>query len=342
LYSFDIRCRDGYGENGGVVTGHRIFETVKDDLERIEQELEENLKSRVPLVSKVGTHILLGGGKRLRPVLFILCARLCGYSYRDHAGLSAIFEYLHAASLLHDDVVDGAGLRRGKASANALWGNSASVLVGDFLYAKSFFLAVKHGHLRVLKVLSETVAKMSEGEVLELANSHNFDLAEDEYFWVITDKTAVLISAACQIGAILADVSREKEDALASFGLNLGIAFQLVDDALDYASTVEEFGKPVGTDLREGKITLPLIHVLGQLSKSERDRLIEIINVGIKNNGDLTEAAQWVDRYGGITHTINRARTYADLAKRDLDVFDDSHTKMVLADLADFVVERRA
>lgn len=330
------------GQNGGALSADRIFETIKDDLERIEQELEENLKSRVPLVSEVGTHIMLSRGKRLRPVLFILCARLCGYSYQDHAGLSAIFEYLHAASLLHDDVVDSAGLRRGKVSANALWGNSASVLVGDFLYAKSFFLAVKNGHLRVLKVLSETVAKMSEGEVLELANSYNFDLTEEEYFWVITDKTAVLISAACQIGAILGDVSKEREDALASFGLNLGIAFQLVDDALDYISTVEEFGKPVGKDLKEGKITLPLIHVLGQLSYSERDRFIEIINVGIKNNADLSEAAQWVERYGGITYTISRAKSYADLAKKELDVFDDSHTKTVLADLADFVVERRA
>lgn len=319
---------------------HKVFDIVKDDLERIEQELEGNLRSDVPLISQVGKHIILGGGKRLRPLLFVLCARLCGYTH-DHTGLSSIFEYLHAATLLHDDVVDSADIRRGRASANALWGNSASVLVGDFLLAKSFSLAVNHGHHRMLKVLSDTTTKMAEGEVLELASSYDFDIKEAEYFRIIIDKTAVLLSAACHIGAILGNVFKEKEEALASFGLNLGIAFQLVDDAMDYTSTVEEFGKPVGNDLKEGKITLPLIYTLGQLNQSERDRLIEIINTNLEKDGDFEEAARWVKSYGGISYTLNRARGYAHIAKKGLEIFDENPTKTILMNLADFVVERR-
>lgn len=319
---------------------YKVLDIVKDDLERIEQELERNLTSDVPLISQVGKHILLGGGKRLRPLLFILCAKLCGYS-EDHTGLSSIFEYLHAASLLHDDVVDSADIRRGRASANALWGNSASVLVGDFLLAKSFSLAVNHGHHRMLKVLSDTTAKMAEGEVLELVGNYDFDIKEADYFRIIINKTAVLFSAACHIGAILGNVSKEKEEALASFGLNLGIAFQLVDDALDYTSTVEEFGKPVGNDLKEGKITLPLIYTLGQLDRSHRDRLMEIVNANLEKDGDFEEAAQWVKNYGGISYTLNRARSYADMAKRRLEIFDENQTRAILMNLADFVVERK-
>lgn len=318
----------------------KVLDMVKDDLERIEQELERNLTSHVPLISQVGKHILLGGGKRLRPLLFVLCARLCDYTH-DHIGLSSMFEYLHAATLLHDDVVDGAEIRRGKASANALWGNSASVLVGDFLVAKSISLAVNHGHRRMLEVFSDTITKLAEGEVLELVGNYDFDIKEDDYFRIIINKTAILFSAACHIGAILGNVSKEREEALASFGLNLGIAFQLVDDALDYTSTAEEFGKPVGNDLKEGKITLPLIYTLGQLNQTDRDRLIEIINTNLEKDGDFKEAAQWVKNCGGISYTLNRARGYADVAKRELEIFDENPTKAILMDLADFVVERR-
>lgn len=319
---------------------HNIFDTLKGDLQRIEQELEENLISNVPLISHVGKHILLSGGKRLRPLLFLLCARLCGHT-SNQAGLSSIFEYLHAATLLHDDVVDSAEIRRGKSSANALWGNSASVLVGDFLLAKSFSLAVNHGHYQMLKVLSDTATKMAEGEVLELVHSYNYDINEAEYFRIITDKTAVLISAACHIGAVLGNVPKEREDALASFGLNLGIAFQLVDDALDYTSTVEEFGKPVGNDLKEGKITLPLIYTLAQLNPAGKNQLLETISLSLESDGDFRKVAQWVENHGGIPYTVGRARYYRDLAKKELGIFEESSTKSILMNLADFVVERR-
>ncbi len=322
------------------MNSYNILDTLKGDLQRIEQELEENLISNVPLISHVGKHILLGGGKRLRPLLFVLCARLCGHTSNE-AHMSSIFEYLHAATLLHDDVVDSAEIRRGKTSANALWGNSASVLVGDFLLAKSFSLAVNHGHYQMLKVLSDTTTKMAEGEVLELTHSYNYNINEAEYFRIITNKTAVLISAACHIGAVLGDVPKEKEDALALFGLNLGIAFQLVDDALDYTSTVEEFGKPVGSDLKEGKITLPLIYTLAQLNPAGKNQLLEIISQSLQSDGDFRKVAQWVKSHGGIPYTVGRARYYRDLAKKELGIFEESPTKSALMSLADFVVERR-
>jgi len=219
-----------------------LFAQLDDDLQRIEEEINKNLQSSVPLIALVTRYIMRSGGKRLRPLLTVLAARLLNYQGNDHYGLSIVFEYLHAATLLHDDVVDNAELRRGRPSANTLWGNAAVVLVGDFLLATSFFLSVLSGNLKILRILSETTTSMAEGEVLQLINSDNLEISKEEYIEVIERKTAILISAACQIGAILGQADEEQEEAMRRFGLNLGIAFQLRDDFLDYTGSEESPG----------------------------------------------------------------------------------------------------
>jgi len=241
------------------MTSHssNLFERLQHDIDKVNLYLEDNLKSHVPLISEVNQHILLGAGKRIRALLFVLCSRLNGFSGEKSFYFSSIFEYLHAATLLHDDVIDNAAVRRGKASANTVWGNSPSVLVGDFLLAKSFSMAVETQSLKILQVLSETTKRMAEGMVMELIHSHDFNVPEEIYREILIDKTAILISAACQTGAIWGQCTDKEAEALAQYGMELGIAFQLVDDLLDYTSTQEDFGKPVGNDFKEGKITLP-------------------------------------------------------------------------------------
>ena len=252
------------------------------------------------MISEINQHILLAGGKRLRALLFVLCSRLCGFSGEKAYYFSSIFEYLHAASLLHDDVIDNAAIRRGKASANILWGNSASVLVGDFLLAKSFALAVETDNLQFLDVLSRKTTRMAEGMVLELVQSHNLEVTEEVYREILINKTAILISAACQTGAIWGKAGVEEQEALAEYGLELGVAFQIIDDILDYTATQDEFGKPVGNDFKEGKITLPLIHTLKVCSDKNKNKIRRIGKKGQFTNEDfqflieLIKGAWWV------------------------------------------------
>jgi len=319
----------------------RFFEAVKADLEKIDQELERNLQTSIPLISQVGTYILKSGGKRLRPLLFVLASRLCGYKGADAYPFSIIFEYLHAATLLHDDVVDNADIRRGATSANAVWGNPASVLVGDFLLAKSFWLATTHKSQRLLELLSGVTQEMAEGEVLELVQSDNLELTQEEYLEVVRRKTAVLIAGACHLGAVMAEADNAVEKRLAGFGMDLGMAFQLVDDNLDYEATSEELGKPVGGDLREGKVTLPLIHTLARCTEDERVRLKEIMESEEIGEPDFREAKEIIARYGGIEAGKELAQSYISSAKKNLEPFEDSPTKSILLELADYVLARR-
>ena len=245
------------------------------DLARINQALEEQLTSRVPLVEEMAKYSVLGQGKRLRPLLFVLSARMCGDVGEDLYRLSALFETVHAASLLHDDVLDNAEVRRKKPSSARVWGNQAAVLGGDFLYSKSFGLAVAFGNPRILEILTDTSIRMAEGQMLELAHTNDWDLPRDTYMEIITAKTAVLTSAACACGAAAAGAGEREIDGLARFGLELGIAFQMIDDLLDYVGAEEVFGKPVGKDLREGKITLPLIRTLALMAPEEVKALKE-------------------------------------------------------------------
>ncbi len=318
-----------------------LFSQLDDDLQRIEEEINKNLHSSVPLIAHVSRYIIRSGGKRLRPLLMVLAARLLNHQNNDQHALSIVFEYLHAATLLHDDVVDNADLRRGRPSANTLWGNAAVVLVGDFLLATSFFLSVLSGNLKILRVLSETTTFMAEGEVLQLINSDNLEISEADYIEVITRKTAILIAAACQIGAIVGDAAEDQEAAMRRFGLNLGIAFQLRDDYLDYAGTEEEVGKPVGKDLQEGKITLPLIHALVSSDAKDRHRLVDLVTSDNIQEEIFAEVKSIIDAHQGLDYTDQLANRYIAEAKSALEMFPPSAARESLLEISDYVVTRR-
>ena len=302
-----------------------ILQELKAEIEGINQALLNNLTTHVPLISQVGQHILLSGGKRVRPLLFLLSARMCGCRGDNLTDFSTIFEYLHAATLLHDDVVDAASVRRGQSTANTVWGNQAVILVGDFLLAKALSLAVTTNKLKVLKVLSDTTTQMAEGEILQLLHTGNLELTEAQYFEVITRKTAILMSAACQIGAILGDAAEAQEEALTRMGLNLGITFQLVDDILDFVGTEKELGKQVGADLKEGRVTLPLIHALAQAGPADRERLREISRN--LTTDMVPELRRLFDKYGSLEHARSMARGYTLKAHDNLAAFPSSREK---------------
>jgi octaprenyl-diphosphate synthase len=313
---------------------------VGEDLKNVELQFKKDLQSDVPLIRKVGEYVLSSGGKRIRPALLLLSAELCGYKGDRHVPLASVIEFIHTATLLHDDVVDNANLRRGIASANTLWGNEASVLVGDFLFSKSFSLMVADGDLNVLKVLSAATTIIAEGEVLQLICTSDMEITEERYVEVVKCKTAILLSAACQAGAILGKVAPVYEDALRDFGLALGIAFQLMDDTLDYVASEEQFGKSIGHDLEEGKITLPLIHTLKQCTPAERDQIADIVEKDLLDKSDFQKVFSLVHTYGGIDYALGRARDYIASAKSCLDPFADSPCKRALMNLSDYVVTR--
>ncbi|GAB4173803.1 MAG: polyprenyl synthetase family protein [Geothermobacteraceae bacterium] len=317
-----------------------VLELLKNDLSAVEAQFREDLASDVVLIRKVGEYVLGSGGKRVRPMLLLLSARLAGYRGDRHIGLASVVEFIHTATLLHDDVVDGAALRRGNASANAVWGNEASVLVGDFLFAKSFSIMVRDGNLAILKALSDATTMMAEGEVLQLVSTCDLDLTEERYIEVVRNKTAVLMAAACQCGAILAGATTEQEEALHEVGMELGIAFQFMDDALDYVADQKEFGKRRGQDLAEGKMTLPLIHTLRQASADEARRVEEIVELDELEDSHIEEVVTLIERYGGIDYTRRRAAELVGQAKARLDIFPDSAEKAALCTLADYVVGR--
>lgn len=318
-----------------------VLAFIGEDLKNVELQFKKDLQSDVPLIRKVGEYVFSSGGKRIRPALLLLAANLCGYRGDRHVPLASVVEFIHTATLLHDDVVDNANLRRGMASANTLWGNEASVLVGDFLFSKSFSLMVADGDLSILKILSNATTMIAEGEVLQLVCTSDLEMTEERYVEVVTCKTAILLSAACQAGAVLGKASPECEDAMRHFGLNLGIAFQLMDDTLDYVASEEQFGKPIGHDLEEGKITLPLIHTLQKCTAAERTLIGDVVEKEVLDNDDFDQVCALVHRYGGIEYTVERARNYIELGKKNLEIFADSPGKTALMRLADYVVTRK-
>jgi len=313
---------------------------IGDDLKRVEQQFRIDLESDVPLIRKVGEYVLSSGGKRVRPALLLLAARLCDYQGDKAVPLASVVEFIHTATLLHDDVVDSATLRRGIASANTLWGNEASVLVGDFLFSKSFSLMVAAGSLDILRVLSDATTIIAEGEVMQLLCTGEIDLSEKCYIDVVRAKTAILMSAACEAGAILGSVSPAKQKLLADFGMDLGIAFQLMDDLLDYTASEEEFGKSIGHDLEEGKITLPLIHTLRHCSDEERNIITAVIEQDEMSLDNFRDVSGLVKRYGGIDYTVAAARQYIEGCTLHLSEFDPGPVRDAMLDLADYVVTR--
>lgn len=314
---------------------------IDKDLKNVEMQFLKDLHSNVPLIRKVTEYVFSSGGKRIRPVLLLMSARMCDYRGDRHVPLASVIEFIHTATLLHDDVVDNAQLRRGIASANTLWGNEASVLVGDYLFSKSFSIMIADGDLRILQALSSATTMIAEGEVLQLTSSTDLDITEERYIDVVKSKTAILLATACQTGAILGKAPVEHETALKDFGMNLGIAFQLIDDSLDYTSSEEQFGKSIGHDLEEGKITLPLIHTLKKCTSSERGEIAEIIGRDSLLKDDFGIVFDLVHKYGGIDYTMRLAGEYVETSKSCLDIFSDSTEKNALKALADYVLTRQ-
>jgi octaprenyl-diphosphate synthase len=314
---------------------------IETELQNVELQFRKNLQSDVHLIRKVGEYLLSSGGKRIRPALLILAAKLCGYQGDRHVALASVIEFIHTATLLHDDVVDNASLRRGIASANTLWGNEASVLVGDYLFSKSFSIIVEDGDLGILRAISGATTKIAEGEVLQLACMSDLAITEEKYIDVVKSKTAVLLATACQVGAILGDACRERETDLRDFGMDVGIAFQLIDDTLDYVSSEEKFGKSIGHDLEEGKVTLPLIHTLKQCTSSEKKLIEDVIMSDILKDDGFQAVVSLVSAYGGIEYTIQAAREYVERGKSRLESFPELPDRQALLSLADYVVTRR-
>jgi octaprenyl-diphosphate synthase len=298
------------------------------------------MQSPVTLIPQLAGHIVAAGGKRLRPMLTLATARLSGYRGQRHIALAAAVEFIHTATLLHDDVVDASDLRRGLATANAVWGNKPSVLVGDFLFSRAFQLMVEDGSLKVLQILSEASAIIAEGEVLQLVTSNDTETTEDAYLDVIRAKTAQLFAAASRIGAVLAERPAAEEESFEAYGRNLGIAFQLVDDMLDYSARQAELGKTVGDDFREGKITLPVILAFlrgGAVDREFWKRTIEKLD---QRDDDLEQAQSLIERHNALADTFERARHYGAMARDALGLFRDCPLKSALLEAVDFAIDR--
>ena len=313
---------------------------VADDMRAVNELIVQRMHSPVAMIPQLAGHIVAAGGKRLRPLLTLASARMCGYAGRRHIALAASVEFIHTATLLHDDVVDESDLRRGLASANAVWGNKASVLVGDFLFSRSFELMVEDGSLSVLSILSRASSLIAEGEVMQLITQNDTETGETQYLEVIKAKTAQLFAAACRIGAIIAARPKVEEDALETFGMNLGIAFQLTDDVLDYSAKQMALGKTVGDDFREGKITLPVILAFRRGDEAERAFWRRTLETLDQRPGDLERAVDLMDKHKALADTVERARHYGAIARDGLGIFADGPEKSALVEIIDFCIER--
>jgi len=319
----------------------RILKAVQPDLDAIETALAKNLNPHLDLVRDVAGHILFSGGKRLRPLLMVLSARLCGYRGDYDKTFSTALEYLHAATLLHDDLVDGASLRRNKPAAHLQWGNSIAVLVGDFLLARALSVSAATGRARIVQILAELTEQMAQGEVHQLMRKGDIRLSEAEYLEVIRRKTAVLFETACRVSAVLAEASAEKESALAAYGLNLGMAFQIADDLFDYTLGTSQLGKDVGSDLREGKMTLPLIQGLKQAGVEDREWMVGVVQDPKFSTGDFLKLVGLLQASGAIQYVEQAAETYIFKAKEALALFPKTETLGTLIDIADYALHRR-
>jgi len=316
-----------------------IQQLIDSDMQSVDDLIKQRLQSDVVLVNQLGHYIVSSGGKRLRPMLHLLCANAMGFEGKHHHSIAAIVEFIHTATLLHDDVVDGSELRRGKDTANALWGNEASVLVGDFLYSRAFEMMVEIGNMRVMEILAHATNIIAEGEVMQLMNVHDADTTEERYLEVIRYKTAKLFEASSRLAAVICGASDEQEQALAEYGMYLGTAFQLIDDVFDYSSSSEDIGKNIGDDLAEGKPTLPLIYTM----RNGNPEQVALIRNAIETGGlDQIEAVQKaVEATGAIAYTEQAAKNAAAEAIQALDILPDTQYREALQSLAEFAVNRR-
>ncbi len=317
-----------------------LMELVSGDMNGVNSVILERMQSKVALIPELAGHLIAGGGKRMRPMLTLACAKLLGYPGSRHYKLAAAVEFIHTATLLHDDVVDGSGLRRGKRTANIIWGNPASVLVGDFLFSRAFELMVEDGSLKVLKVLSSASSIIAEGEVEQLTAQRRIETGEEQYLAIITAKTAALFAAACQVAPIVAEADEETELALESYGRHLGIAFQLADDIIDYTSDSEVMGKGLGDDFRDGKMTLPLILACARGSERDRDFWRAAISGERTSDEDLARAIALMHSTDALADTLECARHYGRRAIDALSGFPAGKAKSALVEAVEFAVRR--
>ena len=317
-----------------------LLALVASDMEKVNAQILSHAQSHVELIPELAQHLIDSGGKRLRPMLTIAAARLCGYEGNHHIDLATAVEFMHTATLLHDDVVDESDLRRGRRTARLIWGNQASVLVGDYLLGQAFRIMVTTGSLPALKVLAEAASIIAEGEVMQLAAAHNTSTTEDAYLKVINAKTAALFSAAAEVGALIAGRNDAEREALESYGRNLGVAFQLVDDELDYSGKQAQLGKSVGDDFREGKITLPVVLSYRRGDTEQRKFWKRVMEDGDQRDGDLETAIGLMAQHGALEATIERARHYGAIARDAMEIFPESDHKSALVDAIRFSVAR--
>lgn len=317
-----------------------LLDLVTEDMSAINRIILDKAISDVDLIPELAHHLIDSGGKRLRPMLAIASSKLCNYSGSGHIRVASAVEFMHTATLLHDDVVDDSELRRGKRTARMIWGNQASVLVGDFLLGQAFLMLVEVGSMPVLRILSNAAAVIAEGEVMQLAAAKNMATTEDDYLTIINAKTAALFSAAAEVGGAIAERPKDEQAALRSYGKNLGLAFQLVDDALDYSGDSARLGKAIGDDFREGKITLPVILAFRRGSESERGFWNRTIVEGEISSGDLEHAIALMKKHKAVAATLERARSYGAIARDALAIFHDCEEKTAMQDVIAFCVER--
>jgi octaprenyl-diphosphate synthase len=319
---------------------NEFLDRFSPQLKEIEDALNQSLGARIPIVSDIVRYSLLGAGKRIRPLLFVLSSGLCGYEGKDVYRLSTLFEYVHAASLLHDDVLDNADLRRNKPSVRQVWGNPAAVLGGDFLYSAASAIALECRNFELIRLLSDVLKRMVEGQFLELEHTHDWNISKTEYVEIITAKTAALMGAACSSGALVAGADAATLRRLGDFGLNLGIAFQLMDDLLDYTSSEEVFGKPVGKDLKEGKITLPLVYFASELGAEEVGRLGELFRSQKAKDRDYEDLIRRVRSHGAIERVRSEASAYVAKAGDLLGLFPESRARQGLMEIGAYILAR--
>ena len=316
-----------------------INNLVKNDLIEVQKIIKNNIGDKIPLIDNLANHILTAGGKKIRPIVTLLTSKLCNYSGKNHLSLAACVELIHTATLLHDDVIDESKMRRGIPTANDLFGNKSSVLVGDFLFSKSFELMVANGSKSILKILSKTSSTLAEGEVMQLATVKNYLTDDQSYMNIIKAKTASLFSAASEISALLTNQDNQTQKNLKKYGEYLGTAFQLVDDALDYIGN-EKLGKKIGDDFREGKITLPVIIAISNSDKEEKHFWKRVIELENRNEDDFKRALKIIEKYDGINITMNRALEFSEYAIKSLNHFPESNFKNALQDLPKIAVYR--
>jgi octaprenyl-diphosphate synthase len=322
------------------LSGKEIFDLVRSDLQKVEEEFCRQSVSAVEPITEIAQYLQVSGGKRLRPALVLLSSKLCGYNDFPAIRLAAVVEQIHTATLVHDDIIDGAETRRGRPSANSRWGNHMSVLAGDWLYMQAFNVALAERNFKILDLLIGVTQVMVEGELLQLTHLRKPEVSEGDYFELAYRKTACLFSTCLRLGPLLAGKSEEEETKLGSFGTNLGLAFQLIDDILDFTSSEEVLGKPIGSDLREGKLTLPLIYLLQKCNPDEASKVAQVLEEGGYRSVRFEEIMEMIERYGTLDAARGRARQYAETAKSCLEIFPESLHKDALRSLADFIVER--